>query len=70
MRDYTKSVARSAPYMLHSLMNVTVSDAATPQVSGVKEKTLKIDYQIPSILQSMGLHGPFITYTRPLFLVN
>jgi Flp pilus assembly protein TadG len=70
MTDYTRSVAQSAPYLLNSLMNVSITDATTPQVSGVKEKTLTIEYQIPSIVASLGLSGPYITYSRPLFLVN
>lgn len=68
LRTYTTSVARDAPYLLNSLMDVSVTDPATPQVAGVKEKTLTIQYRIPSILDTMGLSGPVITYTRPLFL--
>lgn len=68
LRTYTTSVARNAPYLLNSLMNVSVTDPATPQVVGIKEKTLTIQYRIPSILDTMGLSGPVITYTRPLFL--
>jgi len=70
LKDYTTSVAQSAPYLLNSLMTVTVTDAATPQIAGIKEKTLRIEYRIPSILSSMGLNGPIISYTRPMFLVT
>jgi hypothetical protein len=68
LNSYATTVAQSAPYLLHSRIIVTIDDVATPQVTGLTEKSLSIDYQIPSVLETMGLSGPVITYTRPLFL--
>ena len=68
MTDYAESVASGAPYLLHSVIQVTITDVATPQVTGALEKTLTIRYQIPSVLKSMGLEGPTIVYSRPMFL--
>jgi Flp pilus assembly protein TadG len=68
MTDYAESVANGAPYLLNSVLQVTVADVATPQITGAREKTLTIRYQIPSVLATMGLQGPTITYSRPLFL--
>lgn len=68
MTDYAESVAENAPYLLKSTKLVTITNVATPQVSGAQEKTLTIQYKIPSVLSSLGLEGPTITYSRPLFL--
>jgi hypothetical protein len=51
-------------------MQVTVTDVATPQVTGAQEKTLTIRYQIPSVVKSLGLEGPTIVYSRPMFLAR
>jgi hypothetical protein len=68
MRAYAESVASGAPYLLNSVIRVSITDVATPRVTGAREKTLTIRYQIPSILATMGLKGPTITYTRPMFV--
>jgi Flp pilus assembly protein TadG len=68
--SYTRGVASAAPYLLTSTTNVVVADAATPQIAGVKEKTLTIQYTVPSLFSAMGLGGFTITYTRPVFLVT
>jgi Flp pilus assembly protein TadG len=68
---YAYNVAQSAPYLLKSERLVsTVSDAATQRVTGATEKTLVMQYRIPSMFEAMGLRGPQITYTRPLFLTT
>ena len=68
LNSYATTVAQGAPYLLNSRLIVTVDDAEAPQITGVTEKTLSIDYQIPSVLETMGLSGPVITYTRSVFL--
>jgi Flp pilus assembly protein TadG len=68
MIDYAKSVAEGSPYLLKSDIQVSITDVALSQVTNAREKTLTIQYQIPSVLDSMGLEGPEITYTRPMFL--
>lgn len=68
MIDFAKSVAEGSPYLLNSDIRVTITDVATSRVTNAKEKTLTLRYQIPSVLASMGLEGPDITYTRPMFL--
>lgn len=71
LRNYAISTAVSTPYLLQSSsISATVTDAATQRVSGVTEKTLTIDYQILGLFDEMGLRGPYITYTRPLFLTT
>lgn len=69
LRSVTLSTAQRAPYLLQSdRMSATVTNATTQRVSGATELTLTINYRIPSLLSSMGLEGPYITYTRPVFL--
>ena len=71
LNAYAYNVSENAPYLLQdSRLVAKVTDAATQRVTGATEKTLKLDYQIPSLLDSMGLHGPRITYNRPLFLTT
>jgi Flp pilus assembly protein TadG len=68
---YTYNVSENSPYLLkNGRLIARVTDAATQRVTGATEKTLELEYQIPSLLDPMGLHGPRITYRRPLFLAT
>jgi Flp pilus assembly protein TadG len=65
----TQSMATGAPYLLApNRLTVDAEDVATPQVTGTTEKTLTITYQIPTILDSFGLRGPSINYSRSLIV--
>ena len=65
------SAAEASPYLLKSSrLTAAVTDAATQRVTGATEKTLVMTYRIPSMLESLGLSGPEISYTRPLFLTT
>lgn len=71
LNAYAYNVGENAPYLLqNNRLVANVNDAATQRVTGATEKTLVLQYQIPSLLDSMGLHGPRISYTRPLFLTT
>lgn len=71
LNAYSYTVAENAPYLLkNSRLVATVTDAATQRVTGATEKTLQLEYQIPSLLEPMGLRGPRISYSRPLFLAT
>ena len=71
LRNYALSASENTPYLLEaSRINATVTDAATQRVTGATEKTLIIDYQVLGLFDAMGLRGPAITYTRPLFLTT
>jgi len=67
---YARGIATQAPYLLSSTLVVTIRDTATPEIAGTTEKALTINYEIPSMVSSMGLDGPWITYARPLFLTT
>jgi Flp pilus assembly protein TadG len=70
LQTYVTTAGTGAPYLLGSSLDPHVTDAATPQIAGVKELTLTINYQIPTLFSAMGLQGPSITYTRPIFLTQ
>jgi Flp pilus assembly protein TadG len=71
LNAYAYNVAEGTPYLLKNDRLVAhVTDAATQRVTGATEKTLTMEYQIPSLLESFGLHGPSISYNRPLFLTT
>lgn len=69
LTTFSRSRARGAPYLLTaSRLSASVSTATTQRVAGATEKTITLTYRIPSLFSSMGLEGPYITYTRPVFL--
>lgn len=71
LRNYAISAGGGAPYLLNAArMSASVTDATTQRVTGATEKTLTIHYQILGLFDAMGLRGPYITYTRPIFLTT
>jgi len=71
LHDHTVTAGTGSPYLLNSNnLDVTVEDATTPQVAGVKELTLTLTYQIPTLFSAMGLQGPHLSYSRPIFLTE
>jgi len=71
LRNFAIASAESTPYLLRSSsIAASVTDAATQRVTGVTEKTLTMNYQILGLFDAVGLRGPYITYTRPLFLAT
>jgi Flp pilus assembly protein TadG len=66
-----ESIAEGPPYLLSpSRLDVASTDVTSPQVTGTFEKTLTITYQIPTIFDHFGLHGPSISYSRSLIVPN
>jgi Flp pilus assembly protein TadG len=71
LQEYAEDAGSGAPYLLAAdRLEATVTTAATQRVTGATELTLTVTYQIPSILSSMGLDGPEIDYSRPIFLTQ
>lgn len=69
LEAHTLAVAEASPYLLSSdRITVHATDVATPQVTGTAEKTLTISYQIPTVLDNLGLRGPSISYSRSLIV--
>lgn len=71
LRNYALSVGRATPYMLESSrMTATVQTASVQRVSGATELTLEVRYRVPLLFAGMGLEGPSISYSTPIFLVD
>ncbi|MEO7550194.1 MAG: TadE/TadG family type IV pilus assembly protein [Croceibacterium sp.] len=68
LQTYALSVGDGAPYLFDSTLRAVVGDAANQRVSGATEKTLTLTYQIPTLVESLGLRGPQISFARPVFL--
>ena len=71
IRTYALNHATGAPYLLSSKqINAAVTEPATQRVTGAKELSLTVTYQMDSLLEIIDISGPFITYTRPVFLLD
>lgn len=67
--SWTRTHATTAPYSLNPAdVVVYVSDAPTQSISGVTEKTVKIVYDMPNVLQFAGMGDFQISYSRPVFV--
>ena len=71
LQSYAVAVGRSAPYLLdNASLTASVVPAATQRVPGASELTLRVSYQIDSLIPGLGLHGPSITFSRPMFVAS
>lgn len=71
LRTFALNHSQGAPYLLSTQrLNAAVSDATTQRVTGAREIEITITYQIDSLLDFAGISGPFITYTRPMFVLT
>ena len=70
LADYATNVAVSAPYMLTADdVEISIGNAATQRVTGAKELTFTIEYQVPSFLTVIGIDSFPISYSRPIFVI-
>lgn len=66
----TRALATTGAYNLQSSrLTVTVTTPTTQRVTGAKEMSLKLDYNVPTILALIGVGDIPMTYTRPIFVV-
>lgn len=71
LQAYAEEAGSGPPYLLAAdRLDASVTTAGTQRVAGATELTLTVTYQIPSIVSSMGLEGPEIDYSRPIFLTE
>ena len=71
IKTYAISHAQGAPYLLqNNRLNAVVRDATNQRVAGAREVEIVIGYQIDSLLEFAKINGPFITYSRPIFLID
>ena len=66
---WAKDRAASGPYVLiSSRLTTSVTSAATPRISGTTERTLTINYSVPSTLGFIGIKDIPLSYSRTIFL--
>ncbi|WP_338245024.1 TadE/TadG family type IV pilus assembly protein [Aurantiacibacter hainanensis] len=71
LETWTENRALGAPYLLdQTRVNAVVTTAGTQRVAGATELQVTVSYQLDSFLQFAGIQLPFVTYTRPIFLLN
>ena len=68
---YARAVASAPPYGLQaSRLIATVQLAPTQRVTGAKEYTIRLQYQVPSFLGMIGIHSIPLDYSRPIFVIG
>lgn len=71
IETWAENHALGAPYLLkQDQVNAVVTTASTQRVADATELQLTISYQLDSFLAFAGIEFPFITYTRPIFLLD
>ncbi len=71
VRTYAINRSQGAPYLLTGdSVNAQINTAATQRVSGARELEITVTYQVESLLGFAGIEGPYISYTRPIFLLE
>ncbi|WP_158610969.1 TadE/TadG family type IV pilus assembly protein [Aurantiacibacter spongiae] len=71
IRTYAINHSTGAPYLLSSTqLNAVVDEPLVRRVADARELNLTMSYQIDSLLGFAGIDGPFITYSRPIFLLD
>ncbi len=71
IETWAENAALGAPYLLdQNRVNAVVTTASTQRVTGATELQLVISYQLDSFLGFAGIEFPFVTYTRPIFLLD
>lgn len=71
LANYARTIAVKAPYGLkNTALSVKVDSVATSRVTGALEKTITLSYNIPTVLEIIGIDDIPITYSQPIFLVE
>lgn len=68
LEAYAREIASAAPYGLQAdRLTVTITSVPT-RVEGTSERTINVQYNIPSLLGIMGIDSIPISYSRPVFI--
>lgn len=71
LETWAENRALGAPYLLdRNRVNAVITTAATQRVTNATELQIVVSYQLDSFLGFAGIEFPFVTYTRPVFLMN
>ncbi len=70
LEDYTNGIATQPPYGLtRGRLLTEIDPAATQRVVGVTEYSLRLSYNVPTLLAVIGIDDIPISFTRPIFVV-
>lgn len=68
LEAYAEEIAGAAPYGLQTdRLTVTVTSVVT-RIDEASERTITLQYNVPSMLGMIGIDSIPITYTRPVFI--
>ncbi len=68
LEAYAEEIAGAAPYGLQTdRLTVTVTSVVT-RIDEASERTISLQYNVPSMLGMIGIDSIPITYTRPVFI--
>lgn len=71
LHNLAVSIAQSPTYLLNrTRVNASVTTAPNQRIIGADELTVTVTYQVDSLLGFAGIDGPYITHTRPIFLIS
>lgn len=69
--QYGLATATTAPYLLNTdNVTIDVDQPDVQRIAGARELELTITYEMSSFLEVVGISGPTVSYSRPLFLTN
>ncbi|HMT47177.1 MAG: hypothetical protein RL702_1048 [Pseudomonadota bacterium] len=70
LQAYARTVASAPPYGLQAdRLIATVDLAPTQRVTGAREFTVRLQYDVPSFLGVIGINSIPIDYSRPIFVI-
>ncbi|MGB3797573.1 MAG: TadE family protein, partial [Alteraurantiacibacter sp.] len=71
LETWAENHALGSPYLLDKhRINATITEPGSQRVTGAKELQIVMSYQLESFLDFAGIEFPFVTYTRPVFLLD
>ena len=70
LEDYTNGIATQPPYGLtRGRLLTEIAPATNQRVAGAIEYTLRLTYNVPTLLSIIGIDEIPISFTRPIFVV-
>lgn len=70
IEDFAMARAVSSPYLMQAQdITITAADAANQRVTGAREITLTLQYEVPTLMSLGDWVSPSLTFTRPIFVI-
>lgn len=71
LRTYAVTHGQGSPYLLNANgIDASVTTPDVQRVAGVIERRITITYQIDNVVDFVGVDAPYISYSRPIFLLD